>query len=156
MRLSYVLWQEGVSPFVVVELLSPGTEKEDLGETERVPGQPPTKWEVYEQVLRVPYYVVFDRYVNRLRVFVLQAGRYQEMTLEQTSSEQPRVWMPELKLGLGMWEGESQGITRRWLRWYGEDGEWVATEAEKASQAQGKLDSLLAKLKAARIDPEKL
>lgn len=31
LRLSYVIWQEGVSPFVVVELLSPGTEREDLG-----------------------------------------------------------------------------------------------------------------------------
>lgn len=35
-----------------------------------------TKWEVYGQVLWVPYYVVFDRYVNRLRVFVLEAGWY--------------------------------------------------------------------------------
>ncbi len=32
LRSSYVIWQEGVDPFVVVELLSPGTEKEDLGE----------------------------------------------------------------------------------------------------------------------------
>ena len=31
MRLSYVVWQEGVNPLVVVELLSPGTETEDLG-----------------------------------------------------------------------------------------------------------------------------
>ena len=35
LRLSYVMWQEEVSPMVVVELLSPGTEKEDLGQTER-------------------------------------------------------------------------------------------------------------------------
>ncbi|EKV02164.1 hypothetical protein Lepto7375DRAFT_4375 [Leptolyngbya sp. PCC 7375] len=35
MRLSYVVWQEGVNPFVIVELISPGTEKEDLGETQR-------------------------------------------------------------------------------------------------------------------------
>ena len=34
-RLSYVVWQEGISPFVIVELISPGTEKEDLGETKR-------------------------------------------------------------------------------------------------------------------------
>jgi hypothetical protein len=31
MRLSYLVWQEGVDPFLVVELLSPGTESEDLG-----------------------------------------------------------------------------------------------------------------------------
>jgi Uma2 family endonuclease len=28
----YVVWQEQVNPFVVVELLSPGTAKEDLEE----------------------------------------------------------------------------------------------------------------------------
>jgi hypothetical protein len=32
LRASYVMWQEGVSPSIVIELLSPGTEKEDLGE----------------------------------------------------------------------------------------------------------------------------
>jgi Uncharacterized protein conserved in cyanobacteria len=76
LRSSYVIWQEGVDPFVVVELLSPGTEKEDLGEyadlgadglaiapaetshsTDAIQGaengqaigeNPPRKWEVYE------------------------------------------------------------------------------------------------------------
>lgn len=43
LRLSYVVWQEGVAPFVVVELLSPGTEKEDLGQILRAGDQPPTK-----------------------------------------------------------------------------------------------------------------
>jgi len=81
MRLSYVVWQEGVT-FVVVELFSPGTEKEDLErkrarkklppESEELVGngqaiqpqtenKPPRKWEVYEQILRIPYYVVFSR-----------------------------------------------------------------------------------------------
>ncbi len=35
LRKSYVIWQEEVSPFVVVELVSPGTENEDLGQTVR-------------------------------------------------------------------------------------------------------------------------
>ncbi|MEL6166210.1 MAG: Uma2 family endonuclease, partial [Cyanobacteria bacterium J06628_3] len=56
LRLSYVVWQEGIDPTVVVELLSPGTEKEDLGQTLREVNQPPTKWEVYERILRIPYY----------------------------------------------------------------------------------------------------
>lgn len=33
LRRSYLIWQEGVSPYLVVELLSPGTEAEDLGQT---------------------------------------------------------------------------------------------------------------------------
>jgi len=31
LRRSYVTWQEGKNPFIVVEFLSPGTQKEDLG-----------------------------------------------------------------------------------------------------------------------------
>jgi Uma2 family endonuclease len=34
LRLSYVMWQEAIAPFLV-ELLSPGTEAEDLGQTLR-------------------------------------------------------------------------------------------------------------------------
>ena len=47
-----VVWQEGVNSLLVVELLCPGTENEDLGETLGELGKPPTKWEVYESILR--------------------------------------------------------------------------------------------------------
>lgn len=43
LRLSYVIWQEAVLPFLVVELLSPGTEGDDLGQNWREVNQPPTK-----------------------------------------------------------------------------------------------------------------
>ena len=49
------MWQEGVNPFVMIELLSPGTENDDLGEKLREIGKPPMKWEVYERILRVPF-----------------------------------------------------------------------------------------------------
>ncbi len=57
LRWSDVTWQEEVNPFLVVELLSPGTEDEDLGQKKgRELGNPPLKWVVYEQILRVPFY----------------------------------------------------------------------------------------------------
>ncbi|MEQ9624112.1 Uma2 family endonuclease [Coleofasciculus chthonoplastes] len=180
MRLSYVVWQEGVDPFVVVELLSPGTEKEDLGEfepetlapesTEReangqaiephAKDKPPRKWEVYEQVLRIPYYIVFSRYTNQLRVFKLEGARYQELELPE-----PRVWMRELELGLGLWQGEFQGVERFWLRWYDAEGNWILTEAEqerqraeeaesRAEEAETRLESLLQRLRESGIDPD--
>ncbi len=129
LRLSYVVWQEGISPFAVVELLSPGTEKEDLGETPSEVNKPPTKWEVYERILRVPYYVVFNRYTNQLRAFTLSSGRYEELILTE-----PRVWMTTVELGLGLWQGEYQGINRLWLRWYDVEGNWIPTDAEAAQQ----------------------
>jgi Uma2 family endonuclease len=129
LRLSYVIWQEGVNPLVVVELLSPGTEKEDLGQTLREVNQPPTKWEVYERILRVPYYIVFDRYSDELRVFQLVADRYNELPLSE-----PRLWISSLELGLGLWEGSYQGIERLWLRWYDAIGNWIPTPAQKEFQ----------------------
>jgi len=182
MRLSYVVWQEGVNPYVIVELLSPGTEKEDLGENdeEKLPpeseevadnGQaiepqseekPPRKWKVYEQILRIPYYVVFSRYTNQLRAFKQEGAHYQELELQE-----PRVWMPELELGLGLWQGEYQGIERLWLRWYDAQGNWILTEAEqerqraeqaesRAQEAESRLESLMQRLRESGIDPDEL
>jgi len=170
LRSSYVIWQEGVDPFVAVELLSPGTEKEDLGdnadlsetdavitvpapslqptsgEGETIKDKPPRKWEVYEQILRVPYYIVFSRYTDQLRFFKLVGGRYQEQSLD---TQQPRIWIPELELGIGIWTGAFEGIERQWLRWYDDRGIWIPTDAERA-------DRLAARLRELGEDPDAL
>jgi Uma2 family endonuclease len=131
LRLSYVFWQEQVSPFLVVELLSPGTEDDDLGNVSQQAGKPTVKWDVYEQVLKVPFYVVYDRYENQLRVFELQEGRYQALDLATS-----RFWFEALGLGLGLWQGFYQGAEGEWLRWYDRDGQWIPTPAEYADQMQ--------------------
>lgn len=189
MRLSYVVWQEGVNPYVIVELLSPGTEKEDLGEnyqeklpsssekiegngqtiTSQIEEKPPRKRNVYEQILRIPYYVVFSRYTNQLRVFKLDGAHYQELELEDS-----RAWIDDLDLGLGLWQGEYQGIERLWLRWYDSEGSWILTEVEqerlraqqerlraqqaesRAKAAEDRLESLRQKLRESGIDPDEL
>jgi Uma2 family endonuclease len=196
MRLSYVVWQEGVNPFVVVELLSPGTQKEDLGEfdDEKLASEsqeeladnrpaiepdseskPPRKWEVYEQILRIPYYAVFSRYTNQLRVFKMEGAHYRELELNQS-----RAWIPDLELGLGLWQGEYEGIERLWLRWYDAQGNWILTAAEqerqraeqerqraeqerqraeqaesRAQEAEARLESLMQRLRESGIDPNR-
>ena len=163
MRLSYVTWQESVNPFVIVERLSPGTAAEELAPyadeakvEEKSPLAPvpngfiflrapvetptnddiqqvepiPSKWEVYEQILRVPYYVVFSRYTDQLRFFKLVGASYQEQVLDSTN---PRIWIPELKVGLGLWQGEYDWISRLWLRWYDARG-WIPTDTENERQ----------------------
>jgi Uma2 family endonuclease len=172
LRLSYVIWQEGVNPFVVVELLSPSTEQEDLGRTLRDASQPPTKWEVYERVLRIPYYVVFSRYNNALRVFRNVASRYEELTIAE-----PRIWMPELELGLGLWQGRYEEIEHSWLRWYDVQGNWIPTttdraerehqraeqerqraeqEHQRAEQERQRAERLATRLRELGIDPEQV
>jgi Uma2 family endonuclease len=131
LRLSYVLWQEGEAPFLMVELLSPGTEAEDLGQTLRIVGKPPTKWQVYEQMLRVPYYAIFDRYSNQFRMFSLQGGQY----IEQQINDQ-KFWFNTLELGLGVWTGSYSDVEGQWLRWYDSAGNWVPTQQERRINAE--------------------
>ena len=172
LRWSYVIWQEGVSPFLVIELLSPGTEDEDLGRAPRRIDQPPGKWDVYEHLLRVPYYVVFDRYENGFRLFKLMGIRYEEEPIGDN-----RYWFEDLGLGLGLWQGSFQEATGIWLRWYDTDGRWLATSAElaeqekqraeqekqraeqekqRAEQEKQRADKLAARLRELGINPEEI
>jgi Uma2 family endonuclease len=156
LRLSYVVWQEGVNPFLVIELLSPGTEAEDLGQTLREINQPPTKWQVYEQILRIPYYVVFDRYQNQLRGFRLVGTRYEELVIPEK-----RLWFEEIQLGLGVWQGSYQGIEGLWLRWYDQAGNWIAIadeqveqERQRAEQERQRAERLANRLRELGINPD--
>lgn len=151
LRRSYVTWQEGKHPFVVIEFLSPGTEVEDLGRfyheasevsdegaipvsnslpsgikknTEATPG----KLEVYERYLRVPHYIVYSRYTQRLRYFKLDGGRYREQSLRQ---ENPLIWLADLEIGLGIWQGVFEDASVDWLRWCDQEGNWLLTDAEQ-------------------------
>jgi len=171
LRLSYLIWQEGVTPFLIVELLSPRTEDEDLGQRLREINKPPTKWEVYERILRVPYYVIYDRYENNLRAFEISVSGYKPIPL----SEQ-RFWIQSLGLGLGLWQGVYQGTEGLWLRWYDQTG-WVQTLAEmaeaerqraeaesqraeaerqKAEAERHRADRLAAYLRSQGLDPDNL
>ena len=171
LRLSYLMWQEGVAPFLAVELLSPGTESEDLGRRLREINQPPTKWEVYERILRIPYYIVYDRYENNLRAFGLVNASYKAIALPEN-----RLWLDAIGIGLGLWQGVYQQTSGLWLRWYDQSG-WLPTLAEKieaesqrveaerqrteferqrAESERQRADKLAAYLRSQGIDPDNL
>ena len=160
LRMSYVTWQEPANPFVVVELISPGTEKEDLGQVLHEVGKPLPKWKVYEQALRIPYYIVYDRYSDQLRFFALQGGSY-----EAQPSEDGRFWIPELGIGIGLWNGTFEGIERDWLRWFDKEGKWIPTPteverekvaivSEAVAAEREKTERLMAQLRALGVEPE--
>ncbi|MDM8559059.1 Uma2 family endonuclease [Candidatus Parabeggiatoa sp. HSG14] len=149
LRMSYVIWQEGVAPYVVVELLSESTEKEDLGQIVREINKPPTKWRVYEQILRVPYYIVFSRDEDKFRIFQLIGWRYHELEIPEN-----RLWISEIKLGIGLWSGNYQKITHKWLRWYDEQNNWLPTTFEKQQKAEQRAERLATQLRVLGIEPE--
>ena len=129
MRYSYVVWDEGVLPLIVVELLSDSTEDGDLGQRLRDARKTPSKWEVYERLVRVPYYAIFSRNYTELRFFRLTSRGYEEDLLHEG-----RVWLPEAEIGLGLWQGSYHGFEKLWLRWYDADGNWLLTGDERAEQ----------------------
>ncbi|NES25495.1 MAG: Uma2 family endonuclease [Symploca sp. SIO3E6] len=143
LRRSYVVWQEGKSPYVVIEFLSPGTEVEDLGrfydETSKVASakptknKPPAKLEVYEKYLQVPHYIVYSRYTRKLRYFKLEGGQYQERSI---NPENPMVWLADLEIGLGIWEGVFEDVPGHWLRWCDSAGNWLLTDTEQERTAK--------------------
>ncbi|HEY9879359.1 MAG TPA: Uma2 family endonuclease [Leptolyngbyaceae cyanobacterium] len=154
LRRSYVVWQEGKNPYVVIEFLSPGTEVDDLGRfydedsqvadaeapsvaslirnsSKQTADQLPSKLTVYEQYLRVPHYLVYSRYTQRLRYFKLDGGHYQEQPL---NLENPIAWLADLEIGLGIWQGEFEAVPGYWLRWCDEAGNWFLTDTEQSEQ----------------------
>jgi Uma2 family endonuclease len=129
LRLSYVVWDEQAVPNIIVELISPGTAMADLGDIRCEQNGTPTKWEVYEKILKVPHYIVYDRYKDKLRIFLLQESVYQEQEITED-----RFWFEDLGLGIGLWDGEYEQITRPWLRWYDADGIWIPNKDERIEQ----------------------
>ncbi len=163
LRLSYVTWQEQVNPYLVVELLSPGTADEDLGQTIVTdPNAPPPKWQVYEQILHIPYYVVFDRYTGDLQAFRLTDTGYVPITLLDG-----RFTIPELNIGLGRWHGEFQDCRRQWIRFFDAAGQWILTPVERereradqeglrAERERFRAERLAELLRAQGIDPDQV
>ncbi len=135
LRYSYVLWQEKVSPFIVIEFLSESTENQDLGKTFRESGEPPTKWQVYEEILKIPFYITFDRVTDELIAFRLKDLKYEPFTAIDN-----RFYLEELDLTLGLWQGKYEEIDRLWLRWYDKAGNLIPNNVERIELERSKKD----------------
>ncbi|MEG4328271.1 Uma2 family endonuclease [Microcoleus sp. herbarium5] len=121
-RRSYVLWREHIAPLIALEFASGnGDEERDrtpLSRTDEGVVTKPGKFWVYEQVMRIPYYGIYQVNNGRLEVYRLIDGYYQLLELNQ------RGHFPIAPLGveLGLWQGSYQNQTMLWLRWWDEEG----------------------------------
>ncbi len=121
-RKSYTPHLEGDVPSVVMEFLS----DTDGGEYSVKRTPPLGKWFFYEQILKVPVYVVFDPALGLLELYRLQGHRYE---LEQPN-ENGRHWLPEMNLFLGTWRGVKEGRDGYWLRWWDAAGDLLLLGGE--------------------------
>jgi Uma2 family endonuclease len=125
-RKSWVVWQEGKGPDVVIELLSESTAAVDKGEKKRV----------YQDRLRVPEYYWFDPFSAEWAGFALHDGVYEPMDTDA----QGRLCSKKLGLALVRWTGRYHEVEARWLRWATLAGDLLPTPQEIAQLEQQRAD----------------
>jgi Uma2 family endonuclease len=148
-RRSYVLWKEFVSPLIAIEFVSGnGSEERDTtppSETEKA-----GKFWVYEQAIRVPFYVIFDGFRDNLEAYHLLDSRYVKM--QPNDRGHFAIAPMGVELGLILENGVS------WLRWWDESGNLLLTGDERAiAEKQARLDAeAIANQQTAITDQERL
>ncbi|CAK0762553.1 Uma2 domain-containing protein [Gammaproteobacteria bacterium] len=140
LHLSYVVWQEEMAPTLILEMLSPGTEDEDMGWrlSKNSEQKPPSKWEVYERLLQVPLYVVYSHRTKHLEIFRWTAAGYKSIPVKGG-----RCWLREIGLGIGLWNGQYKKWQGTWLRWFDRQGHWIPNEEERAREQQKRTEQAL-------------
>jgi Uma2 family endonuclease len=139
-RRAWVVWEEdGRTPNLVVELLSESTERNDRG----------AKMRIYERVLKVPNYILYDPKDFRVEAWHLVDGRYER----RAPDARGHIAWPEANVTLGRCVGSYHGEPHTWLRVFDADGHLVPTDAERAEAeaqraeaAEARVRELLAEL----------
>ena len=157
---SYFVWEFGKVPEVCIEIVS-NAEGDELAVSKKSQqkGKTICKKDIYAQT-GVRYYVVFaplkqiqgkdEMDEALLRVWSISPSGYTELTQPQgiTAIDQ-FVWLDAVGLGLILWEGQFEEVTRLWLRWCDRDGRIIPTGTERA-------DKLAARLRALDINPDEV
>jgi Uma2 family endonuclease len=148
-RKSWVVWDEGKAPDVIIELLSESTAQQDKT----------IKKLIYQNQMRIPEYFWYDPFApDDWQGFQLVGGFYQALNLinDHYVSE-------KLNLALVRWSGDYEGVEAVWLRWVTLDGKLLPTKSERLrqaedreEQAQAQAEKLAAKLREMGINPDNL
>lgn len=122
-RKSWVVWEEGKGPDVVIELLSESTATSDKTE----------KKLIYQNQLKVTEYFWFDPFnPDDWAGFGLQQGVYAPLHPD----DQGRLLSRCLDLALVRWRGVYEGVEATWLRWATPAGELLPTKDERLHAAE--------------------
>ena len=131
-RRSYVLWRELLAPLIALELASGNGEEERDATPSSISvegiARKPGKFWVYEQVMRIPFYGIYEINNGKLEVYHLIEGFYQKMN----PNERGHYPIAPLGVELGLWQGSYQNQTQLWLRWWDERGELLLIGDERA------------------------
>ena len=81
-----------------------------------------------------------------MRAFQLVGSSYTELDFSE-----PRVWMNDIQLGLGLWQGFYGECSRVWLRWYDTEGNWILTPQERERR---RVERLAEQLRELGVEPD--
>ena len=113
-RRSYVLWQEIIAPLIAIEFVSgDGSEERDPTSPFVDEDSKASKFWVYEQAIRIPFYAIYEVDKASVEVYELVAHQYQHCD----PNEQGHYPIPPLGVELGIWRGPYINQTLPWLRW---------------------------------------
>lgn len=143
-RRSYVLWREYIAPLIALEFVSgDGSEERD-----KTPWK--GKFWIYEQVIRPPFYGIYEVKKASVEVYEFIGGQYQPLSTNE------RGHYPIIPLGveLGIWQGEYQNAELPWLRWWDLQGNLLLTGEERAEQECQRNERLVAQLRVLGVEPE--
>jgi Uma2 family endonuclease len=151
MRRSYVLWQEYISPLIVLEFVSGNSDEE----RDQTPWK--GKFWIYEQVIHPAFYGIYEVNKASVEVYHLVENKYQLLP----ANERGHFPIQALGVELGIWQGEYQNVDLPWLRWWDLDGnlflsgeERAEQEYQRAEQERLKNERLIAQLRALGVEPE--
>ena len=120
-RKSWVVWQEGKGPDVVIELLSESTGNYDKTAKKRI----------YHDQVHVPEYYWYDPFdPEDWAGFRSDGVDYRPLPRDSLG----RMFSPQLQLYLLRWRGVYRGVDTIWLRWATLDGELLLTGFEHAER----------------------
>ena len=145
-RRSYVLWQEYIAPLIVLEFVSGNGEEE----RDKTPWQ--GKFWIYEQVIRPPFYGIYEVSKASVEVYELIGGKYELLT----PGDRGHYAITPLGVELGIWQGEYQSMELPWLRWWDLQGNLLLTGEERAEveSQRAELESQRAELESQRAELE--
>lgn len=148
---SYMIWQYGKPPEVVIEIVS-----------NTAGGEESKKLQMYAR-MGVAYYVIYDpeKQLSEqvVRVYERHGGAYQL---------RDDLALPQVELHLMLWQGRFEDRDDTWLRWQRPNGQMLLTgkehaeqerqraeqERQRAEHAEQHLARLAARLRELGIDPE--
>ena len=152
-RRSYTPHAEGNNAEIVMEFIS-ATEGTEYS---IAPHYPYGKWYFYEQILKVPVYVIFHPYTGVLEVYSLIEDGYQIQKPDQNQ----RYWIDSIGLFLGVWIGKKAEQHGYWLRWWDRSenlllwgSELVEQERQLTEQAEQRANKLAERLRSLGVEVE--